>query len=124
MVQETRKIMHADGIAISATCVRVPVYVGHSEAIHVEFTNPMSPEQARDILSRSPGVKVLDDLDVSLYPLPRAAAGLDEVFVGRIRSDASHPNGLAMWVVSDNLRKGAALNAIQIAEELIKRDWL
>lgn len=124
MVQETRKIMHAEDIAISATCARVPVYAGHSEAVHLEFTGPISPEQARDILSRSPGVTVLDDLDINLYPLPVAAAGSDDVFVGRIRSDASHPNGLAMWIVSDNLRKGAALNAVQIAEELLKRDWL
>jgi len=124
MVHETRKIMHAENMAISATCVRVPVYVGHSEAIHVEFTHPMGSEQARDILSHAPGVKVLDDLDVSLYPLPWAAAGSDDVFVGRIRSDVSHPYGLAMWVVADNLRKGAALNAVQIAEELIKRDWI
>ncbi len=124
MVQETRKIMHAEDIAISATCVRVPVYVGHSEAIHVEFTHPMSPEEARSILAHAPGVKVLDDLDVNLYPFPWAVAGTDEVFVGRIRKDISHPNGLVMWVVADNLRKGAALNAVQIAEELIRRDWL
>ena len=124
MVQETRKIMHAEDIAISATCVRVPVYVGHSEAIHVEFTHPMSPEEARSILAHAPGVKVLDDLDVNLYPFPWAVAGTDEVFVGRIRRDVSHPNGLVMWVVADNLRKGAALNAVQIAEELIRRDWL
>ena len=84
----------------------------------------MSPEQARDILSRAPGVKVIDDLSANLYPVPLAAVSRDEVFVGRVRSDASHPNGLAMWVVADNLRKGAATNAIQIAEELIKRDWL
>jgi aspartate-semialdehyde dehydrogenase len=121
MEHETRKIMHAEDIRISATCVRVPVYVGHSEAIHVEFAQPMSPEEARDILGRSPGIKVLDDLDINLYPHPRAAAGLDEVFVGRIRRDTSNPNGLVMWVVSDNLRKGAALNAVQIAEQLLER---
>ncbi len=124
MVEETRKIMHADGLAISATCVRVPVYIGHSEAIHLEFTRPMSPEEARDILSRAPGVIVADDPESNVYPTPWEAAGRDEVFVGRIRRDVSHPNGLALWVVSDNLRKGAALNAVQIAEELIRHDWL
>lgn len=124
MVEETRKIMHAEDIAVSATCVRVPVFIGHSEAINIEFTNPMSPEEARNILARAPGVKVLDDPSVSLYPQPWLAAGTDYVYVGRIRADASHPRGLVMWVVADNLRKGAALNAIQIAEEAIKRDWV
>ena len=124
MVEETRKIMHADNIAVSATCVRVPVLVGHSEAVHVEFTHPMPVDEAQRILSRAPGVRVLDDTSISLYPQPWAAAGSDEVFIGRIRKDYSHPNGLAMWVVADNLRKGAALNAVQIAEEMIKRDWV
>jgi len=124
LVEETRKIMHADDIAISATCVRVPVFTGHSEAIHVEFSRPMSPDDARRILAQAPGVKVLDDPTISLYPQPWSAAGTDEVFVGRIRYDASHPNGLTMWVVADNLRKGAALNAVQIAEEMIKRGWI
>lgn len=121
MVNETRKIMHAPDIAISATCVRVPVYIGHSEAIHVEFTSRITAEEARRILANAPGVVVLDDPAVSLYPHPWMAAGQDPVFVGRIREDNSHPNGLAMWVVADNLRKGAALNAIQIAELLIER---
>ncbi|HUV43810.1 MAG TPA: aspartate-semialdehyde dehydrogenase [Dehalococcoidales bacterium] len=124
MVEETRKIMHANEIAISATCVRVPVFTGHSEAVNIEFSRPMSPDEARQILARAPGVKVLDDTTVSLYPHAWLAAGTDEVYVGRIRQDASHPSGLAMWVVSDNLRKGAALNAIQIAEEMTRRDWL
>lgn len=124
MVEETRKIMHAEDIAISATCVRVPVFIAHSEAVHVEFTNPMSPDEARRILVESPGVKVLDDPNVSLYPQPWLAAGTDEVYVGRIRTDISHSNSLVMWVVSDNLRKGAALNAVQIAEEAVKRDWV
>jgi len=124
MVQETRKIMHAKDIVISATCVRVPVYVSHSEAVHIEFSRPMSPEEARVILSQSPGVKVVDDPDVNLYPVPQMAAGHDATFVGRIRADASHPNGLAIWVVSDNLRKGAALNAVQIAEELVRQGLL
>ena len=86
MIQETWKIMHANEIAISATCVRVPVFVGHSEAVHVEFSKPMSPEEARAILSRSPGVKVADDPDINLYPLPLVASGRDETFVGRIRA--------------------------------------
>ncbi len=120
MVDETRKIMHAPEIMVSATCVRVPVFVSHSEAVNVEFTHVMSPEQARDILAKAPGVKVLDDPVVSLYPQPWAASGTDPVYVGRIRRDTSHQNGLVMWIVADNIRKGAALNAIQIAEELIK----
>jgi len=124
MVEETRKIMHANDIAISATCVRVPVFTGHSEAIHVEFSRPMSPDEAQHILIHAPGVKVLDDPAISLYPQAWSAVGTDEVFVGRIRQDASHPYGLTMWVVADNLRKGAALNAVQIAEEMIKRDWI
>jgi aspartate-semialdehyde dehydrogenase len=124
LVEETRKIMHAENIAISATCARVPVFMGHSEAIHIEFFQPMSSDEARRILAQAPGVKVLDDPTVSLYPQPWSLAGTDEVFVGRIRRDASHPNGLVMWVVADNLRKGAALNAVQIAEEMIKKQWV
>ncbi len=124
MVDETRKIMHAPDMAISATCVRVPVFIAHSEAVNIEFTDPMSPEEARQILSKAPGVKVLDDPSVSLYPMPWLASGSDDVYVGRIRSDASHPRGLVMWVVSDNLRKGAALNAVQIAEEAARREWV
>lgn len=119
MVQETRKIMHAPEIAISATCVRVPVYIGHSESVHVEFTRPMSAGEARQILGEAPGVKLQDDMDVNLYPHPWAVAGNDDVYVGRIREDASHPNGLVMWVVADNVRKGAALNGVQIAEHMI-----
>jgi len=124
MVEETKKIMHADDIAISATCVRVPVITGHSEAVHVEFSRVMSPDEAWRILVQAPGVKLLDDPVISLYPQPWAAANTDDVFVGRIRRDASHPRGLAMWIAADNLRKGAALNAIQIAEEMIKREWI
>jgi aspartate-semialdehyde dehydrogenase len=124
MVNETRKIMHAPQIAISATCVRVPVYIGHSEAIHVELTNRVTAEQARQLLVGAPGVALLDDPSVSLYPTPWMAAGQDQVWVGRIREDISHPNGLVMWVVSDNVRKGAALNAIQIAEILVERGML
>jgi len=124
MVEETQKIMHAPEIAVSATCVRVPVYIGHSEAVNVEFSRPMTPDEARYILAHAPGVKVVDDPSVSLYPQPWTAAGTDDVYVGRIRADASHPNGLVMWVVADNLRKGAALNAVQIAEEAVRRGWV
>ena len=124
LVEETRKIMHANNIAISATCVRVPVFTGHSEAVNVEFSQPMFPDEARRILAQAPGVRVLDDPTISLYPQPWSATGTDEVLVGRIRRDSSHPNGLIMWVVANNLRKGAALNTIQIAEEMIKREWL
>ena len=120
MVEETKKIMHDQSLLISATCVRVPVFIGHSEAIHLELTEPMSVEQVRSLLSNAPGVKVLDDPSISLYPYAWSASGQDDVFVGRIRLDNSHPCGLAMWVVSDNLRKGAALNAVQIAEQLIE----
>ncbi len=118
---ECRKIMHEPELALSATCVRVPVYVAHSAAVHVELDRAMDPEDARDLLQEAPGVTVQDDPSISLYPQPWTAAGRDDVFVGRIRHDSSHPRGLAFWVVCDNLRKGAATNAIQIAEELICR---
>lgn len=124
LVAETRKIMHASNIAVSATCVRVPVFTGHSAAVHIEFFQPMPPDEARRILAYAPGVKVLDDTAISLYPQPWSVAGTDEVFVGRIRQDASYPGGLVMWIVADNLRKGAALNAVQIAEEMVKREWV
>lgn len=124
MVEESRKIMHADDLAISATCVRVPVFTGHSEAVSVEFTDIISTDEVERILGKAPGIRVLDDPTISLYPQPWSAAGSDEVFVGRIRQDASLPRGLVMWIVADNLRKGAALNAVQIAEEGIKRGWI
>jgi aspartate-semialdehyde dehydrogenase len=125
MMQETRKIMHAPDIAISATCVRVPVQLCHSESVHVEFTEAMSPGEARELLSDFPGVVVTDDPANKRYPMPLEGEGKDETFVGRIRSDASNPRGLALWVVSDNLRKGAATNAVQIAEEVVRRKaWL
>lgn len=119
MLQETRKIMHVPDLPLSATTVRVPVPIGHSEAVNVELTRPMSPAEARAILARAPGVIVVDDPEAAQYPLASVAAGRDEVFVGRIRADVSHPRGLVMWIVSDNLRKGAALNAVQIAELLL-----
>lgn len=121
MVNETRKIMEAPEIAVSATCVRVPVFTGHSEAVHVEFAEPMRVEVAREILAGAPGVRMLDDPAISLYPMPWEVAGQNDVYVGRLRQDISHPNGLAMWVVADNIRKGAALNAIQIAEVMVQQ---
>ncbi len=124
MVQETRKIMHEPDLSVSATCVRVPVFVGHSAAVHVELSHPMSADEIRNILREAPGITVQDEPSISLYPQPWTAAGRDDTFVGRLRQDASHPNGFAMWVVSDNLRKGAALNSIQIAEELIARNLI
>lgn len=124
MRQETLKILHAPDIRMSSTCVRVPVYVSHSAAVHIEFQRPMSAEEARGLLRAMPGVTVLDDPAQSAYPMPVDVTGTDDVFVGRIRQDSSHPNGLVMWIVADNLRKGAALNSIQIAEELVARGCL
>ena len=120
MVRETQKIMHAPEIAVSATCVRIPAAFAHSEAVHVEFTNPISPDDARDILSAAPGIVVTDDPASRAYPMAIDAQGRDEVFVGRIRRDTALDNGISMWVVSDNIRKGAATNTIQIAELLAK----
>ena len=124
MREESRKIMHAPDIGVSATCVRVPVYVSHSAAVHMEFERSITAKEARELLGEMPGVKVLDSPAEGVYPMPWDVAGTDDVFVGRIRQDTSHPNSLAMWVVADNLRKGAALNAIQIAEEVLRRDCL
>jgi len=122
MINETRKILHDADIAISPTCVRVPVPVTHSEAVQVEFERPMSPEEATRLLSEFPGITVVDEPQASVYPMPAQASGRDDVFVGRIRKDASHPNGLALWIACDNLRKGAALNALQIMDEAVRRD--
>jgi len=102
----------------------VPVFIGHSEAVSLEFSEVMSPDEARRILAQAPGVKLLDDPTISLYPQPWSVAGTDEVFVGRIRRDSSHDKGLVMWVVADNIRKGAALNAVQIAEVAVDEGWL
>ena len=120
MILETRKILECPDLAITATCVRVPVEVGHSEAINVEFERDISPEQAREILQGAPGVAVVDDPLKSRYPLAAEAAGKDAVYVGRIRRDPSRANALDLWCVSDNLRKGAALNTVQIAEKAIE----
>jgi aspartate-semialdehyde dehydrogenase len=123
LIDETRKIFGAPGLPISATCVRVPVAVGHSEAVHVELERPMSADEARELLGEAPGVVVIDDPRHSAYPMPLWTAGTDPVYVGRIRSDPSHPRGLALWVVGDNLRKGAALNAIQVFELIARNGW-
>ncbi|MCC6177367.1 MAG: aspartate-semialdehyde dehydrogenase [Chloroflexi bacterium] len=118
MLAETRKIMGIPDLRLSATCVRVPVAIGHSEALHIEFERPMDPTEAREILSTAPGIVVVDDPANDEYPRPLDAAGRDPVYVGRIRADVSNPGGIVLWCVSDNLRKGAALNAVQIAELL------
>lgn len=124
MVWETRKILEDDSIMVNPTAVRVPVLYGHAEAIHLELKAPMTADAARKLLSKSPGVKVVDDPAKSKYPTPiQNATGHDEVFVGRIRQDISHPCGLNLWVVADNVRKGAATNAVQIAE-ILQRDYL
>ena len=121
LINETRKILGDDAIRVSATCVRVPVVTGHSEAINVQTRAELSPERARELLHAAPGVIVIDDPARALYPLAVEAAGRDEVFVGRIRRDPGHERALDMWVVADNLHKGAATNAVQIAEELHQR---
>jgi len=124
MVQETRKIMHEPELPVSSTCVRVPVYICHSEAVQVEFQRPMAVEQARELLAQMPGIALDEAGRPQSYHHPVQAAGKDPVYVSRIRQDASHPNGLALWIVSDNLRKGAALNAIQIAEAMAERNLI
>jgi aspartate-semialdehyde dehydrogenase len=121
MVNETKKIMEDDNIAVTATTVRVPVFYGHSESVNIEFEKAITPDEAREILRKAPGVIVVDDPSKKLYPLAIDAAGKDDTFVGRIRTDESIAHGLNMWIVADNIRKGAALNAVQIAEVLIKK---
>jgi aspartate-semialdehyde dehydrogenase len=121
MVLETRKILGDESIGVCATCVRVPVANGHSESILIETERKLSAAEARALLAAAPGIVVEDDLDAKRYPMPRTASGRDEVIVGRIREDASSPTGIALWCVSDNLRKGAATNAVQIAEYLARQ---
>ena len=121
LVNETRKILRDNNIRITATVVRVPVYGGHSEAVNVETRKPFELKDVRRLLEEMPGVKVTDDVSRNLYPMPIDAYEKNDVFVGRIRRDESVPNGLNLWVVSDNIRKGAATNAVQIVAELIKR---
>ena len=119
MVWETRKILHHPDLKVTATTVRVPVFNSHSEAINIEFENPVDVDEARKILAEAPGVVVVDNPANNEYPLALDAAGTDSVYVGRIRKDESVDNGLNLWVVADNIRKGAATNAVQIAEILI-----
>lgn len=126
VVSESRKILHLPELPVSCTAVRVPVFVSHSEAVHVETVDPITPDEARAAFASVPGVVVQDDPANHVYPLATAAAGSDEVYVGRVRQDASLPDnrGIVFWVVSDNLRKGAASNAVEIAEALVARDWV
>jgi len=121
MVDETRKILGDDSMGISATTVRVPVFFGHSEAVNLELDRPLTAKEARAMLSEAPGVEVWDNPEEKVYPMPLESAGRDETYVGRIRRDTSLENGLDMWIVADNIRKGAALNTVQIAEELVRR---
>jgi aspartate-semialdehyde dehydrogenase len=126
VVTENRKILHLPDLRISCTAVRIPVFVSHSEAVHVETREPITPERARELFAAVPGVIVQDDPATHDYPLATDAAGRDEIFVGRVRRDISiaDDRGLAFWVVSDNLRKGAATNAVEIAETLRERAWI
>lgn len=119
---ESRKILGAPNLRIACTCVRVPVFYAHSIAVHATFERPFTVEEVRDIIREAPGTKLVDDLDAAAYPMPKDAAGQDDVAIGRIRIDPSEENGIALWCSGDNIRKGAALNAVQIAEELIRRE--
>lgn len=124
MVNETRKIFADQNIRITATCIRVPVLRAHSEAINLEFDRPFSPDKAREILAKAAGVQLVEDFSKNYFPMPIDASGKDDVLVGRIRQDISHPNGLELWLCGDQIRKGAALNAVQIAELLIANSLL
>jgi len=124
MINETRKIFGVNDLRISATCVRVPVLRAHSEAVNLEFEQPLSVEKARDILSNAPGVQLVEDFTANYFPMPIDASGRDPVLVGRIRQDLSHPCGLELWLCGDQIRKGAALNAVQIAELLVEKQLL
>src|SRR5829696_1418532 len=123
-MRETRKILGRDDIGVSATCARVPVYTGHSVSANVQTREDLSPEECRELLAAAPGLTVIDDPANGLYPLAIDAAGGDDVLVGRIRRDPSHERALNLWIVGDNLRKGAALNAVQLAEQLHERGLL
>lgn len=124
LMREPKKIMGDDTFNLTATAVRVPVQGGHSEAVNIEFENDFDLEEVRKILSETPGVQVLDDVENKIYPMPLYSEGKDEVFVGRIRRDSSQPNTLNLWIVADNLRKGAATNAVQIAEYLVSKEFV
>jgi aspartate-semialdehyde dehydrogenase len=123
MVNETKKIMEDDTIRVSATTVRVPVFFGHSESVNIETERKLTAAEARALLEKAPGVRVVDDPANRRYPMPIEAAGQDDTFVGRIREDVSLENGLNLWIAADNIRKGAATNAVQIAE-IVVRDGL
>ncbi|MGB3532272.1 MAG: aspartate-semialdehyde dehydrogenase [Microcoleaceae cyanobacterium] len=123
MVNETRKIFGVEDLRVSATCVRVPVLRAHSEAINLEFAQPFSVKEAKSILAKAPGVKLVEDWEANYFPMPIDATGEDPVLVGRIRQDLSHRCGLELWLSGDQVRKGAALNAVQIAELLVNRNW-
>ena len=124
MVQETRKIFDEPNLRITATCVRVPVLRAHSEALNLEFAQPFDVNQARSLIAQAPGVTLVEDWDKNYFPMPMDASGKDDVLVGRIRQDISHQNSLDLWLCGDQIRKGAALNAVQIAELLIEKNWL
>ncbi len=124
MVHETVKILEDPQVKVTATCVRVPVFYGHSESVNIETEKKLTAAQARAILAQAPGIQVYDNPREKMYPMPIDAAGEDATFVGRIREDETIENGLNLWVVSDNIRKGAALNAVQIAETLLEKEWL
>jgi len=124
IVEETRRLLRDDTVGVSATCVRVPVYFGQSQSVNVEFESAITVDEARRLLAQAPGVRILDDPAVSFYPQPWAVSGLDHVFVGRIRKDAARSNSLSLWIVCDNLRKGAGLNAVQLVEEGLRRGWI
>ena len=124
MINETRKIFNAPDLRLSATCIRVPVLRAHSEAVNLEFASPFAVAKAREILSEAPGVKLVEDWQANYFPMPIDATGKDEVLVGRIRQDLSHPYGLELWLCGDQIRKGAALNAVQIAELLVNENLL
>jgi aspartate-semialdehyde dehydrogenase len=124
MVNETRKIMGLDALQLSATCIRVPVLRAHAESVNMEFAAPIDLDAARSAIAHAPGVKLVEDWDKNYFPMPIDASGEDDVLVGRIRRDISHPNGLELWLCGDQIRKGAALNAVQIAELLAEKGWV
>lgn len=124
MANETRKLLHAPDIAISATCVRIPTFFGHSMNVWAEFENPVDPAQARELIGSAPGVKLMDDPANEQYPTPMDSAGNDDVLVGRLRGDSSNPGGITFWVVTDSIRKGAATNVVQVIEEADRRNLI
>jgi aspartate-semialdehyde dehydrogenase len=124
MVNETRKIFADEQIRVTATCVRVPVLRAHSEAVNLEFDQPFPLDKAREVIAAAPGVTLVEDWQKNYFPMPVDATGKDDVLVGRIRQDISHPHSLELWLCGDQIRKGAALNAIQIAEMLVQKNWL